>query len=108
MARDFGVPVRWLEEESRTTWENAVYSARLLREAGIERVVLVTSAAHMPRSRWCFEQQGLEVIAAPSGFMSGDTTRPLGGWLPEAKAYWQNGLLLNEVAGLLLYPLVYR
>lgn len=107
MARDFGVTVHWLEERSRTTWENAVYSAEILREAGVERVVLVTSAAHMPRSRWCFEQQGLEVIAAPAGFLGVEGSRPLGGWLPEAQSFHKNGQLLNEAAGQLLYPLAY-
>ena len=97
LQRDLGVATRWLEERSRTTWENAVFSAEMLRSAGIERVVLVTSAAHMPRSRWCFEQNGIEVIAAPVGFMGVPNGRPLNGWLPEAKAYWQNGMLLNEI-----------
>lgn len=108
LQRDFGVPTRWLEERSRTTWENALFSAEMLRAAGVERVVLVTSAAHMPRSRWCFEQNGIEVIAAPVGFMGGHNARPLNGWLPESKAFWQNGLLLNEVVGMAVYPLVYR
>lgn len=108
MQRDFGITVRWLEERSRTTWENAVYSAEMLREAGIRRIVLVTSAAHMPRSRWCFEEQGIEVVAAPVGFLSVNHARPFGGWLPETKAVWQNGLLLNEAAGLLVYPLIYK
>jgi uncharacterized SAM-binding protein YcdF (DUF218 family) len=108
LQEDFGVATRWLEERSRTTWENAVYSARMLKAEGIERVVLVTSAAHMPRSRWCFEQNGIEVIAAPVGFVGVPNGRPLGGWLPEVKAYWQNGMLLNEIVGMAVYPLVYR
>ena len=108
MQRDFNTTVRWLEERSRTTWENAVYSAEMLKAAGIRRIVLVTSAAHMPRSRWCFEQQGLEVIAAPVGFLGVPHGRPFGGWLPETKAIWQNGALLNEAAGLLVYPLIYN
>lgn len=108
LQEDFGVATRWLEERSRTTWENAVYSARMLKAEGIKRVVLVTSAAHMPRSRWCFEQNGIEVIAAPVGFVGVPNGRPLGGWLPEVKAYWQNGMLLNEIVGMAVYPLVYR
>ena len=108
LQRDLDVSARWLEERSRTTWENAVFSAEMLRAAGVRRVVLVTSASHMPRSRWCFEQNGIEVIAAPVGFMGVPNGRPLNGWLPEAKAFWQNGMLLNEVVGMVVYPLVYR
>jgi len=69
--------------------------------------VLVTSASHMPRSRWCFEEVGLDVITAPVGFMGVPNGRPFGGWLPEAKAVWQNGMLLNEAVGMLVYPLLY-
>ncbi|MCQ4347585.1 YdcF family protein [Pseudomonas stutzeri] len=108
LGEDFSVPVRWQEGRSRTTWENAVFSAPLLRDAGVRRIVLVTQAWHMPRARWCFERQGFEVIPAPLGFLGVANGRPLGGWLPEARAVWQSGLLLNEAAGLLLYPLLYR
>lgn len=108
LQRDFGVATRWREERSRTTWENAQFSAELLREQGIRRVVLVTQAAHMPRSRWCFERAGLEVVAAPLGFLGVANARPLGGWLPEGKALWQSTRLLNEALGLAIYPLLYR
>jgi uncharacterized SAM-binding protein YcdF (DUF218 family) len=108
LQRDFGVPTRWQEERSRTTWENAQFSAQLLKAQGASRVVLVTQAAHMPRSRWCFERAGLEVVAAPLGFLGVPNERPLGGWLPEGKALWQNTRLLNEAFGLLVYPLLYR
>ena len=108
LQEDFGVAVRWQEGASRTTWENATLSAPLLREAGVKRIVLVTQAWHMPRARWCFERQGFAVVPAPMGFLGQPSGRPLGGWLPEAKAVWQNGLLLNEALGLLAYPLVYR
>lgn len=107
LQRDFATPIRWREERSRTTWENAVHSAAMLKAEGIERIVLVTSAAHMPRSRWCFEQNGMTVIAAPVGFLGVPNGRPLGGWMPEAKAVWQSGQLLNEALGMLVYPLVY-
>lgn len=107
MQRDYGLKVRWLEERSRTTWENAQFSAELLQPQGVRRVVLVTQAWHMARARWCFEQAGFEVITAPMGFLSKGYERPLGGWLPESRAIWQNSQLLNEALGLWLYPLAY-
>ncbi len=108
MREDLGVEVRWREERSRTTWENAQESAAMLQPEGVRRVVLVTQAWHMPRSRWSFEQAGFEVVAAPVGFIGVPNDRPLGGWLPEGKAFWQSTLLLNEVIGSLAYPLAYR
>ncbi|MBD1588982.1 YdcF family protein [Pseudomonas typographi] len=107
LQEDFNLAVRWQEGESRTTWENAVYSARLLKAEGITRVVVVTQAWHMPRARWCFEQAGLEVVSAPMGFLGVDNARPLGGWLPEGKALWQNGQLLNEMIGAVGYRVFY-
>ncbi|KAF1051958.1 MAG: hypothetical protein GAK43_02153 [Stenotrophomonas maltophilia] len=105
---DYGVPVSWEEGRSRTTWENALFSAQILREAGIKRVVLVTQAWHMRRAQWSFREAGLEVVPAPMGYMGRDDAVPLGGWVPEAGAIWQNTQLLNEAYGLLGYWLFYR
>jgi len=55
----------WTETRSKTTYENAVECAAILREKGIRRIVLVTDATHLPRAVACFRAQGLDVI--PSG-----------------------------------------
>jgi len=107
LQNDFGVEVRWQEGLSRTTWENATMTAAILQPLGIKRVVLVTQGWHMPRSRWSFEKAGFSVISAPVGFLGVDNARVFGGWLPESRAMWQSGQLLNEAAGLLVYPWVY-
>ena len=67
--RDFlleqGIPAEdiILESESRSTYENAVYSAELIREHNIEApIMLVTDAIHLPRSALCFKKQGIEVV----------------------------------------------
>ncbi|MGY2290147.1 YdcF family protein [Pseudomonas sp. SDO528_S397] len=105
---DFGVTVRWKEERSRTTWENAQMSAEILLPQGIKRVVVVTQAWHMPRSVWSFEKAGFTVVPGPVGFLGEDNARPLGGWLPEFKSVWQSGQLLNEAIGQVGYRLFYR
>ncbi|HDS1758174.1 YdcF family protein [Pseudomonas sp. M5] len=107
LREDFAVEVKWKEEASRTTWENAQFSAQLLKPLGIGRVVLVTQAWHMQRSRWSFEQAGFEVIPAPMGFLGRDHARPFAGLLPESRAMWQSGQLLNEAVGLAGYRLFY-
>lgn len=73
MEGEFGTRVRWMESASRDTEENARLSAPLLQAAGIRRVALVTHASHMRRARELFQRQGIDVIAAPTGF---DTPSP--------------------------------
>src|SRR5439155_17109916 len=48
LERDFAVPVTWNEDRSRTTQENALFTARLLRAEGIAAVVLVSNTWHLP------------------------------------------------------------
>lgn len=65
-----GVPEEaiWLEPESLNTYENALFSREILDREGIDRIVLVTSALHMPRAVALFEHQDLEVIPAPTDY----------------------------------------
>jgi uncharacterized SAM-binding protein YcdF (DUF218 family) len=57
-----------LEGRSRNTYENAVETKKLLDARGIKRIILVTSALHMPRSQAIFARQGFDVIPAPTDF----------------------------------------
>src|SRR5687767_9398781 len=61
LARTAGVPEAALlyEGASRNTAENALNSARLLREMGLSRVLLVSSRTHLLRARWLFRLAGL-------------------------------------------------
>ena len=108
LEQDFGIQATWLEHESRTTWENALYSAEILKSHGIKRVVLVTQAWHMPRARWSFERVGLEVITAPLGTLSAAPAYPLGGRVPQAGALFNSSILAREIIGLIGYRLRYR
>lgn len=58
-----------LEPSSRNTYENAVETKKLLEAQGIERIILVTSAIHMPRSQAIFAKQGFDVIPAPTDYI---------------------------------------
>ena len=70
LEREFGVPVRWIEASSRTTHENAVLSARMLKKDGIDRIVLVTHGFDTRRATAEFEAQGLAVVTAATGVRS--------------------------------------
>lgn len=58
-----------IEDTSRNTWENAENSAPILQAGGMESVLLVTSAMHMPRSVAIFRNLGINVTPAPTDFL---------------------------------------
>ncbi len=57
-----------LEDQSQNTLQNAQNSSKILEELDVRRILLVTSAMHMPRSVRIFERQSLEVIPAPTDY----------------------------------------
>lgn len=81
-----GVPedALWLENQSRNTYENAVNSRKILDENGIHKILLVTSALHMPRALALFKSQELDVVPAPTDYSVtfGDWERLKGASLP--------------------------
>jgi uncharacterized SAM-binding protein YcdF (DUF218 family) len=57
-----GDPARiYMESRPRTTFEDALYAAALLKPKPSERWLLVTSAMHMPRAVGCFRAAGFRV-----------------------------------------------
>jgi uncharacterized SAM-binding protein YcdF (DUF218 family) len=98
-----GVPPSkiWTEEKSRSTYENALYSARLLHGSGIRRIALVVEADSMLRAEMCFRKQGFDVTPVPCMFwdlsFNSDTLVP--GW----QGIDRQELLLHEGIGLIWY-----
>jgi uncharacterized SAM-binding protein YcdF (DUF218 family) len=94
-----------LEERSRTTFDNAVFSRDLVHPQPGQVWLLVTSAAHMPRAVGCFRHVGWNVVPYPVDYRTG---RSLAGrmWLG------QNLVDLDEAAhewvGLVAYRLFGR
>jgi uncharacterized SAM-binding protein YcdF (DUF218 family) len=99
LREDFGVPVKWIEPRSRDTFENAAYSAALLRADGVKRILLVTDAMHMPRARAAFERAGLDAVSAPTMFF---TRQPLtlSAWVPSAEGMRRSWYAIYELLGI--------
>jgi uncharacterized SAM-binding protein YcdF (DUF218 family) len=98
-----GVPnaLVWTEQRSRSTYENALYGAEILRQHGIRRIVLVVEARSMFRAAACFRKQGLAVVPAPSDFREFE---PLSDEvLPSWKAIQGNEITAHEALGFLWY-----
>ena len=77
LEREFNVPVRWAEDRSRNTYENAQLSAAMLKRDRVKRVVLVTHGFDMRRARAEFAAAGLEVVPAPTVIPNMVVTSPL-------------------------------
>ncbi len=61
-----------IQDQSLNTYEEAVEDAKILKEYGLNKILLVSSATHMRRAVPLFEKQGLEVIPAPTDFSFSD------------------------------------
>lgn len=112
-----GVPADaiWVESHAINTYENATLSRGFLAAKDIDKILLVTSALHMPRSVRLFEQQGFDVIPAPADFLVArsdwanlfrlDWRNQLLQLVPDAENLWLTSLALKEYIGLIVYDL---
>lgn len=102
--REFRQPLRWIEDQSRDTRENGAYTVALLAEQGIERIVLVTHAAHMPRARTHFENavaaRGVAMTIQPAtmGWSPPRHLSPMD-WVPTVGGHDQVWIILRESLG---------
>ncbi len=106
LREDFGVPVRWLEQTSDNTAENALHAALQLDKEGMQRILLVTDAMHMPRAMRAFAGAGFYVVPAPTRFRS---RRPLdaASFFPRAAELEASSYAIHEWIGLLWYRVRY-
>jgi len=105
----------WYETQSQNTYENARFTWKILAEKGIDRIILVTSAMHMPRAAGVFEKQGFEVIPAPADYSitqsdwarlwEPNLTTQLFNLLPTVSNMSETTSALKEYIGILTYSL---
>ena len=98
LIRNFAVTPRWIEGNSRDTYENAQLSAKILFPDGVRKIILVTSGAHEWRAVQEFEGAGFAVLPAPAGLWS---TREYGvfQYLPSASALQRSYSAVYELIG---------
>lgn len=113
IATAMGVPAQDIVQDSTSlnTYENAVNVRQILQQRGIKKVLLVTSALHMPRSLAIFQKQSIDAIAAPTDFISvnSNNDKGIGGTLvnllPSAYALKNTTDAIKEYIGILFYKL---
>jgi uncharacterized SAM-binding protein YcdF (DUF218 family) len=101
---EFRQPLRWAEDRSRDTRQNAQFTLALLRPQGVTRIVLVTHDFHLPRALRNFERAAaaagspVELVPAPLGLpQPGPFT--WGDWVPSGGGLQANWLVLREALG---------
>ncbi|ACK64537.1 protein of unknown function DUF218 [Rippkaea orientalis PCC 8801] len=111
-----GVPSQAIIQEpnSLNTYENAINVKQILDNLGIKKVLLVTSAFHLPRARLIFEKLGINVIGTPTDYFvteideTNNQTSIEGfilGLLPDAHRLSLTTLALKEYIGTFIYRL---
>jgi uncharacterized SAM-binding protein YcdF (DUF218 family) len=107
-ARQFGVPKDAVltTKAVANTAEEALAVGELLR-AGFPapRILLVTSAFHMPRAAHLFSNAGMEVMPFPVDFSDAATGIGVLAFLPNARAVATTQAALREIYGRLYYGL---
>lgn len=98
-----------LEEQSRNTRENALYTVRLLQESSLnpDRLLLVTSAFHMRRALACFEKTGLHPQPYSTDFYTSEQQYdPVELLIPSGDTFPTWTRLIKEWIGFLAYTMM--
>ncbi|MDQ6967453.1 MAG: YdcF family protein [Mariprofundaceae bacterium] len=105
----FGVDPKHVfrEDTAKTTAENAANIKRILQKKNINKIILVTTAWHMPRSVHVFKSQGLDVIPAPCAYVAKLGDYNILSFLPQAHVLADSSDALHEYLGILWYQWVY-
>ena len=102
VASDMGVPSEQMRvlDTVTDTGEEAKATASLLGPGA--KILLVTSASHMPRAIRHFEQAGLKPIAAPTHYLAlRDDASSLGYWIPSSRHLQKSERAFYEWLGML-------
>jgi len=106
LAEDFNVPVGWREDRSRNTFENASFSAEILRQAGVPSAFVVAHPWDMARALWSFRAAGYPVLPLPTA-EDRDLTFSAAAFLPQIPALKDSYYALHELIGLGWYRVRY-
>lgn len=102
--RDFSVPTKWVEVRSDSTYQNALYTSHLLRNEGIDTVIVVTQEWHLPRALWSFQRVGMKAL--PFSRQLTSSQLDIGMLLPSVSAQLMSFYAIHEAIGLVYYHLV--
>ncbi len=104
---EWGIPSKdiLVENKSKNTYENAKYSAEILKKQFKgKKFLLITGAIHMPRAAACFKKQNLKFDTFPTDhyyIKSNETT--LDEFMPSVNSFYMWDVYMKEVVGYSVY-----
>lgn len=108
IASSYGVPdkVMLVTEEVQNTDQEAKAVAKIMKKER-PKIILVTSAYHMPRAQMVFESAGLEVSPFPVDYLNEVQKLTILDFIPSASAFNQTSFFFREIIGRFYYQLKY-
>jgi uncharacterized SAM-binding protein YcdF (DUF218 family) len=89
-----------VENRSRNTIENAVFSNQILQKSGLKPpYLLITSDFHMRRAFMIFKKEGLQVVPYPCDYAVGQGKDSFGDLIPDGTAWGEWNIYLKELVG---------
>lgn len=106
---EVGVPASdiIIEGKSRNTWENALFTKKIIDENfPSQSCLLITSAWHMRRSIGCFEKAGVNFTPYSVDFLTErDRWAPENSLIPDRVGFYNWEILIKEWVGCIMYKL---
>ncbi len=109
---DCGVPdsAVFLESQSKNTYENAFFTAQMLKAKNKtivnwsgKEVLLITSGFHLPRAMACFEKQEVTFEPFSVDFYSNERVFEFKSFMPSEEAFWKLSVFCRELVGFVIY-----
>jgi uncharacterized SAM-binding protein YcdF (DUF218 family) len=108
VAIKYGVPRKniLLTENVQNTDQEAK-SVKKILTIDAPKVILVTSAFHMPRAQKVFEEVGIRIVPFPVDFRNASSKLTFMHFMPSAKSIWETSFFVKEMIGRTYYNLKY-
>jgi len=108
LEEEFGAKVAYVEEQSNSTKENALFSFEILKKRNISTIALVSNSWHLKRANYLFEKHtfGIEIVPIADFFYANQKFETeLSDFLPNMSTFYYQRRFYCEIVALLVYRL---
>ncbi len=96
------------EDKSKNTFQNGVFTYKILSKKGIKKICLVTSAYHMPRSYKIFRSVGFSVIPVPADYRVDRAPYSWSSYFPRMGYLYDSFSGIHEYVGIVYFELIQK